>query len=113
MGKGDLAAECAGADERVVVITPAAFTRMRTCPDRGSGRGTLLVIFELSGSGRPVGYADATEEFESSVLGNFFVRVNQIPLPRFTSSVLARCRNSRISGRRYSRNSAGPARCEP
>jgi len=34
-----------------------------------NGPGTDLVIFELSGSGRPVGYADATERFEFSVLG--------------------------------------------
>lgn len=34
-----------------------------------NGSGTDLVIFELSGSGRPVGYADITEKFEFSVLG--------------------------------------------
>jgi hypothetical protein len=34
-----------------------------------NGLGTDLVIFELSGSGRPIGYADATEKFEFSVLG--------------------------------------------
>ena len=35
-----------------------------------NGSGTDLVIFELSGSGTPVGFADTNERFEISVLGS-------------------------------------------
>jgi hypothetical protein len=47
-----------------------------------NGPGTDLVIFELSGSGRPVGYADSAERFEVSVFGGsgFSAFVEVVPV---------------------------------